>query len=70
MRNNRCYNRGLTVDARYGPKTKAAVKYMQSILGVTQDGVWGSKTGSKMNWSASKQDSNGNVAFVCVLKKA
>lgn len=35
---------GLAVDGQDGPKTQAAVKRYQAILGVTQDGVWGPKT--------------------------
>lgn len=37
-------NAGLTVDGQDGPKTQAAVKRYQAILGVGQDGKWGAGT--------------------------
>lgn len=39
------YSAGLSVDNLFGPKTKtAAIKAMQTIIGVTADGIWGPKS--------------------------
>lgn len=39
----------LTVDGQYGPKTQAAVKQLQSQLGITADGIVGPQTTKALN---------------------
>ncbi len=45
-----CYNSSIVVDGSYGPATKAAVRAIQSSLGITADGVYGPQTRSKMQF--------------------
>lgn len=53
-------------DGEYGPKTQAAVRYVQKGLKVSVDGVWGPKTGAAMSWAAYQVDSNGReYAYYC-----
>ncbi|KAK4162945.1 hypothetical protein QBC43DRAFT_335962 [Cladorrhinum sp. PSN259] len=50
---NKCYGGGLQMDGDYGERTKSAVKLVQRKIGVAQDGKWGPKTGTKMDfWGA------------------
>lgn len=44
----------LTVDGQYGPKTQAAVKQLQSQLGITADGIVGPQTTKALNEYLSK----------------
>ncbi|MEA2244397.1 MAG: hypothetical protein QOD24_3953 [Solirubrobacteraceae bacterium] len=41
------YRPPLVVDNRLGPKTKAGVKWLQTKVGATPDGVWGPNTEAK-----------------------
>jgi Putative peptidoglycan binding domain len=45
-----CYGSGLTQDGEYGSLTEAAVKHVQSILGISVDGVYGPQTRNAMKW--------------------
>ncbi|WP_273482844.1 peptidoglycan-binding domain-containing protein [Kribbella italica] len=47
---NYCYGSKLTVDGRYGSRTKAAVAAVQRRHKITADGVYGPQTRSAMNW--------------------
>jgi peptidoglycan hydrolase-like protein with peptidoglycan-binding domain len=38
------YTPKLVVDNDFGPKTEAGVKWYQKKIGVTEDGLWGTKT--------------------------
>lgn len=54
---------GLAVDGIYGVKTRtAAIKAMQTCIGVTADGIWGAK--SKAVCPALKQGSSGNAVYI------
>jgi peptidoglycan hydrolase-like protein with peptidoglycan-binding domain len=44
------YHRGLSVDGSYGPATSAAVKYVQHLFSLTEDGVYGRQTCGSMQW--------------------
>lgn len=46
---NSLINAGLVVDGKDGPKTQAAVKKFQGIMGLVQDGIAGNKTWSAIN---------------------
>lgn len=60
---NKNYNAGLVVDGIYGSKTKtAAIKAMQSIIGVTADGIWGTK--SKAACPVLGIGDSGNAVYV------
>ena len=52
----------LAVDGSYGPKTKAAVKVLQGLVGATQDGKWGPKTRASFLASALKTYKTGGLA--------
>lgn len=41
---NKCHNAGLVEDAIYGPKTKAAVTWIQGEARITTDGIYGPQT--------------------------
>lgn len=45
---NICYNAGLAEDAVYGPKTEAAVTWVQAVVRARVDGVYGPETMQKM----------------------
>ncbi len=47
---NLCYKSGLALDGDFGPATEAALKHVQSIIGVTVDGVYGPNTRNAMQW--------------------
>ncbi|KXX77654.1 Zinc D-Ala-D-Ala carboxypeptidase [Madurella mycetomatis] len=58
---NECYGKDpkytLKVDGKYGPKTKATVKYIQSWYNeLKEDGIWGPKTGAAFDWVGKKGD--------------
>lgn len=60
---NKNYAAGLAVDGIYGTKTqKAAVRAYQKILGVTQDGVFGSK--SKAAVKTLKSGGDGDAVYI------
>ena len=52
----------LAVDGSYGPKTKAAVRAVQGLLGVAQDGSWGPQTTSAFKSSQYKAYKTGGLA--------
>ncbi|MEV6810637.1 peptidoglycan-binding domain-containing protein [Micromonospora sp. NPDC051296] len=45
---NNCYRKGLAVDREFGPKTRDALKQVQSSLGIPADGVYGPQTARAM----------------------
>jgi peptidoglycan hydrolase-like protein with peptidoglycan-binding domain len=45
-----CYNAGLTQDGDFGPATQAALKAVQSRIGVSVDGIYGPNTRTAMEW--------------------
>jgi peptidoglycan hydrolase-like protein with peptidoglycan-binding domain len=47
---NYCYGKKLASDAIYGPNTAAALKSVQSKLGISADGIYGPQTRDAMNW--------------------
>jgi peptidoglycan hydrolase-like protein with peptidoglycan-binding domain len=47
-----CYGSGLTQDGEFGALTEAAVKHVQSILGISVDGIYGPQTRNAMKWDA------------------
>jgi hypothetical protein len=47
---NTCYHKGLAVDRDFGPKTKTALKQVQTALHVEVDGIYGPQTGRAMSW--------------------
>jgi hypothetical protein len=48
---NRCYQQTLKVDNDFGPKTRAALVYVQRYrIGASPDGGYGSETRRKMRW--------------------
>jgi peptidoglycan hydrolase-like protein with peptidoglycan-binding domain len=49
-----CYSGNLVVDGAFGPKTAAALKVVQSKVGVTADGVYGPVTGAKLHWFSAE----------------
>ncbi|KAK0648500.1 hypothetical protein B0T16DRAFT_408305 [Cercophora newfieldiana] len=56
---NECYGTApefhLTVDGKYGPKTKKTVKEIQSwYKELKEDGIWGPKTGATLDWVGKK----------------
>jgi peptidoglycan hydrolase-like protein with peptidoglycan-binding domain len=52
---NDCYGDNLTVDNDYGPLTEAAVKRVQRLEGITQDGVYGPHTVDGFDYQLSGQ---------------
>ncbi|KAK3994262.1 putative peptidoglycan-binding domain 1 protein [Cladorrhinum sp. PSN332] len=52
---NKCYDGNLEKDGDYGELTKKAVKKVQKKIGVAQDGIWGPKTGGKMEFWGVRQ---------------
>nr|WP_240943191.1 peptidoglycan-binding domain-containing protein [Planosporangium thailandense] len=52
------YNSGLVVDGDYGSNTANAVRRVQAILGIAQDGVYGPQTCSRMSWYFEESPSN------------
>ncbi|HET6297292.1 MAG TPA: peptidoglycan-binding domain-containing protein [Kribbella sp.] len=47
---NYCYGAKLTVDGKFGSKTRTAVQNVQRRHKITVDGVYGPQTRSAMNW--------------------
>ncbi|WP_162465632.1 peptidoglycan-binding domain-containing protein [Streptomyces taklimakanensis] len=45
-----CYGRDIVVDGVFGDKTLAALKNVQSRIGVASDGVYGPRTRDAMSW--------------------
>lgn len=65
---NKNYSAGLSVDGKFGPKTKKAlVKIAQKIIGVSADGDFGSK--SKAAWVTIRKGSKSKMVVViqCML---
>ena len=50
---NKCYGDNLTVDNDYGSLTEAAVKRVQRLEGITQDGIYGPHTIDSFNYQIS-----------------
>jgi murein L,D-transpeptidase YcbB/YkuD len=48
---NTCYGYNLALDGDFGPATQAAVKHVQTVSGVTVDGVYGPQTRNAMKWA-------------------
>lgn len=48
---NKCFGAGLSVDGMYGQATANAVKTVQRVKGIPQDGVFGPQTSRHMNWA-------------------
>ncbi|MEV2239925.1 peptidoglycan-binding domain-containing protein [Micromonospora sp. NPDC049891] len=46
---NKCYGKNLATDREFGPKTRDALKQVQSSLKITADGVYGPQTARAMN---------------------
>lgn len=61
--------KALKEDGNYGPKTEAAVIYVQKQKKVQVDGVWGPKTGAAMEWDAYQLDASGHL-YASYCKKA
>jgi hypothetical protein len=47
---NVCYGTKLATDGVFGSLTQAAVKHVQSLIGVTVDGIYGPQTRNAMKW--------------------
>ena len=54
---NDCYKYSLALDGDFGPATLAALEHVQSIIGVTVDGVYGPNTRNAMQWSPPNEPS-------------
>lgn len=52
---------GLEIDGRYGPQTAAAVTKVQHKYKITEDGVYGPETFSRMSWRGSFPGATGPV---------
>jgi len=46
-----CYGRPIAVDRDFGPQTRAALVYVQGVVGTKQDGGYGPNTRSKMKFT-------------------
>lgn len=53
---NACYLKGLTVDGRFGAKTRDALAAVQKAVGVKDDGIYGPLTANAMRWPAYNSD--------------
>ena len=63
---NKCYGQALTIDGAYGAKTAAAVKYAQSVAGVSADGVYGPNTRSAIKWETEHTGAHGALTRGCL----
>ncbi|MEV6321316.1 peptidoglycan-binding domain-containing protein [Nocardia sp. NPDC051787] len=55
---NRCYNAGLQVDGKFGPRTKSALQRAQGTAGAGVDGVYGPETRDKLRWHSRMHDTD------------
>jgi peptidoglycan hydrolase-like protein with peptidoglycan-binding domain len=53
---NACYLKGLTVDGRFGARTRDALASVQRAVGVQDDGIYGPLTANAMKWPAYNSD--------------
>lgn len=60
-----CNGRSLTVDGRFGPGTRDAVRALQQEHGIAVDGVYGPETRDVMSWPATAPGTDG-AAPSCV----